>query len=178
MAKQTLPYPPGFVEPTTGRVAVLVREYADSDLNGDAPAYWYSAQSEEWGLDPWRLVEGVDPHVGGGSFDVCFASGGTRTVGPLMTFFLSAAHAAQLIDAKGKSWPCSAPPWPSSRTGWACLPRRCASRRRWRAGRPCSTTRTGPRFARARWIPTTGDRRGRRPQRHRPSTRREQIFSR
>lgn len=102
MAKQTLPYPPGFVEPTTGRVAVLVREYADSDLNGDAPAYWYSAQSEEWGLDPWRLVEGVDPHVGGGSFDVCFANGGTRTVGPLMTFFLSAAHAAQLIDAKGE----------------------------------------------------------------------------
>lgn len=102
MAKQPLPYPPGFVEPTTGRVAVLVREYADSDLNGDAPAYWYSAQSEEWGLDPWRLVEGVDPHVGGGSFDVCFASGGTRTVGPLMTFFLSATHAAQLIDAKGE----------------------------------------------------------------------------
>lgn len=47
MAEQTLPYPPGFVEPTTGRVAVLVREYAASDLNGDAPAYWYSAQSEE-----------------------------------------------------------------------------------------------------------------------------------
>ncbi|HHW3010637.1 TPA: DUF2761 domain-containing protein, partial [Pseudomonas aeruginosa] len=52
MKKQTLPYPPGFVEPNTGRVAVLVREYAASDLNGDAPAYWYSAQSEEWGLDP------------------------------------------------------------------------------------------------------------------------------
>lgn len=44
MKKQTLPYPPGFVEPNTGRVAVLVREYAASDLNGDAPAYWYSAQ--------------------------------------------------------------------------------------------------------------------------------------
>jgi hypothetical protein len=67
MKKQTLPYPPGFVEPNTGRVAVLVREYAASDLNGDAPAYWYSAQSEEWGLDPWRLVEGVDPHTAGGS---------------------------------------------------------------------------------------------------------------
>ena len=101
MAKQTLPYPPGFVEPTTGRVAVLVREYADSDLNGDAPAYWYSAQSEEWGLDPWRLVEGVDPHVGGGSFDVCFASGSSRTVGPLMTFFLSAADAARLNAKEG-----------------------------------------------------------------------------
>lgn len=103
MAKQTLPYPPGFVEPTTGRVAVLVREYAHSDLNGDAPAYWYSAQSEGWGLDPWRLVEGVDPHVDGASFDVCFASGGTRTVGPLMTFFVSAEHAQRLAVARGLS---------------------------------------------------------------------------
>lgn len=103
MAKQTLPYPPGFVEPITGRVAVLVREYAASDLNGDAPAYWYSAQSEEWGLDPWRVVEGVDPHVHGGSFDVCFASGGTRTVGPLMTFFVSAAHAQQLAVSRAAS---------------------------------------------------------------------------
>ena len=80
MKKQTLPYPPGFVEPNTGRVAVLVREYAASDLNGDAPAYWYSAQSEEWGLDPWRLVEGVDPHTAGGQFDVCFANGSSRTL--------------------------------------------------------------------------------------------------
>ena len=38
MKKQTLPYPPGIVEPNTGPVAVLVREYAASDLNGDAPA--------------------------------------------------------------------------------------------------------------------------------------------
>ena len=101
MKKQTLPYPPGFVEPNTGRVAVLVREYAASDLNGDAPAYWYSAQSEEWGLDPWRLVEGVDPHTAGGQFDVFFASGSSRTVGPLMTFFLSAADAARLNAKEG-----------------------------------------------------------------------------
>ena len=100
MKKQTLPYPPGFVEPNTGRVAVLVRDYAASDLNGDAPAYWYSAQSEEWGLDPWRLVEGVDPHTAGGQFDVFFASGSSRTVGPLMTFFMSAADAARLNAKK------------------------------------------------------------------------------
>ncbi|MBV6831312.1 DUF2761 domain-containing protein [Xanthomonas euvesicatoria] len=105
MEKQTLPYSPGFVEPTTGRVAVLVRDYAASDLNGDAPAYWYSPKIGEWGLDPWRLVDGVDPHVAGGSFDVCFANGSTTTVGPLMTIFLRADHAQQLaleIDAKGK----------------------------------------------------------------------------
>ena len=60
---QKQPIKPGFVCPSTGRVAVLVKQYANSDLNGDAPAYWYSAQAEEWGLDPWRLVEGVDPHT-------------------------------------------------------------------------------------------------------------------
>ncbi|WP_050570532.1 DUF2761 domain-containing protein [Xanthomonas arboricola] len=105
MKKQTLPYTPGFVEPNTGRVAVLVRDYAASDLNGDAPAYWYSREIGAWGLDPWRLVDGVDPHVAGGSFDVCFANGNTTTVGPLMTIFLQAEHAQQLaleIDAKEK----------------------------------------------------------------------------
>ena len=105
MKKQTMPYPPGFVEPNTGRVAVLVRDYAASDLNGDAPAYWYSAQSEEWGLDPWRLVEGVDPHTSGGQFDVCFANGSSRTVGPLMTFFMSAADAARLNAKEGDHAP-------------------------------------------------------------------------
>lgn len=96
MKRQALPYPPGFVEPNTGRVSVLVREYASSDLNGHAQAYWYSAQVEEWGLDAWRLVEGVDEHVAGGQFEVRFANGSSRTVGPLMTFFMSAADATRL----------------------------------------------------------------------------------
>ena len=96
MTKMQRPYPPGYVCPSTGRVAVLVRAYADSDLNGDAPAYCYSQKSEEWGLDPWKLVEGVDPHAAGGSYDICFANSSTSTVGPLMTFFLSAADAARL----------------------------------------------------------------------------------
>jgi prepilin-type processing-associated H-X9-DG protein len=89
----------GHICPRTGRVAVLVRDYAASDLNGDAPAYWYSAKAEEWGLDPWRLVEGVDPHTHGGSLDVCFADGSCKTVGPLMTFYLSAKDAARLQAA-------------------------------------------------------------------------------
>ena len=93
---QKQPIKPGFVCPSTGRVAVLVKQYANSDLNGDAPASWYSAQAEEWGLDPWRLGEGVDPHTQGESMDVCFADGSTKTVGPLMTFFLAAADAARL----------------------------------------------------------------------------------
>ncbi|HEY9269348.1 MULTISPECIES: DUF2761 domain-containing protein [Burkholderiales] len=96
MTKMLRPYPLGYVCPNTGRVAVLVRAYADSDLNGDAPAYWYSQKSEEWGLDPWKLVEGVDPHAAGGSYDICFANGSVSTVGPLMTIFLGAADAARL----------------------------------------------------------------------------------
>lgn len=31
---------------------------------------------------------------------MCFASGGTRTVGPLMTFFVSANHAQQLAGSR------------------------------------------------------------------------------
>lgn len=89
-------YPRGFVEPITGRVAVLVSAYAASDLNGDASAYWYTASADECGLNPWRLVEGVDPHVHGDLFDVRFASGDTLAVGPLVTFFVSARHAGQL----------------------------------------------------------------------------------
>jgi hypothetical protein len=92
-------FPEGFKDPKTGRVAVLVRDYAASDLNGDAPAYWFSQKAEEWGTDPWRLVEGVDPQDDGGSFDVVFANGVTSKVGPRMTFFLSATDAARLITA-------------------------------------------------------------------------------
>lgn len=54
MVKRNQPYLPGYICPTTGRVAVLVRDYANSDLNGDAVAYWYSADAEEFGNDPGR----------------------------------------------------------------------------------------------------------------------------
>ncbi len=90
------PKKPGYVCPTTGRVAVLVSDLAESDLNGDAPAYYYDEVADDMGLEAWRLVEGIDPHVKGGSFDVCFASGCYKTVGPQMTVFLSASDAARL----------------------------------------------------------------------------------
>lgn len=34
--------------------------------------------------------------------DVCFANGSSKTVGPLMTFFLSAKDAARLAALKGE----------------------------------------------------------------------------
>ncbi|ELM8940425.1 DUF2761 domain-containing protein [Escherichia coli] len=101
MARQE-PKQPDYVCPMTGRVAVLVKDYADSDLNGDAPAYWFNPEAEGWGMDPWKLVEGVDPHAQGSSMDVCFADGSSKTVGPLMTFFLTKADAARLAAVRGR----------------------------------------------------------------------------
>lgn len=103
MPKFPQPKAPGFVHLATGRVAVLVSDLADSDLNGDVPAYFYSEEAEGLGFDPWRVVEGIDAHKGGNDFDVCFDSGTYRTVGPLMTVFLSAADAARLAAEKARS---------------------------------------------------------------------------
>lgn len=103
MPKFPQPKAPGFVHPATGRVAVLVGDLADSDLNGDVPAYFYSEEAEGLGFDPWRVIEGIDAHTGGQDFDVCFACGTYRTVGPLMTVFLSAADAARLAAEKTRS---------------------------------------------------------------------------
>ena len=45
------PFPPGYVCPKTGRVAVLVADLAESDLNGDVQAHWFSHEAEQRGLD-------------------------------------------------------------------------------------------------------------------------------
>lgn len=100
MARRFDPKTPGFVDPATGRVAVLAGDLADSDLNGDVPAYWLDQDAEALGLDPWRLVEGIDRHAYGPAMDVCFVSGTFKTIGPNMTVFLSAADAARLADIK------------------------------------------------------------------------------
>jgi hypothetical protein len=94
------PYPApnevGHVCPRTDRVAVSVSAFAASDLNGEAPAYWYSVADEEFGFDPWRLVDSVDSSLGGKSFDVWFASGVCQPVSPKATIYLSASNAAKL----------------------------------------------------------------------------------
>jgi len=70
----------GYVCPSTGRVAVSVAELAESDLNGDITAYWLNENAELFGLDGWRTVEGIDPHVDGTEFDIWFESGDSITV--------------------------------------------------------------------------------------------------
>ena len=96
MSKSNPPKTPGYVCPETGRVAVLVADLAGSSLNGAVSAYFYREEAEDTGLHVWRLVDGIDAHLSGRAFDVCFASGSFRTVGPLMTVFLSAADATRL----------------------------------------------------------------------------------
>lgn len=95
--------PVGYVCPETGRVAVRVDDLADSDLNGDAWAYLLNEEAQEMGLDPWRLVEGIDAHTKDGRFDVCFASGTYKTVESGTTVFLSAADAGRLAAQKNRS---------------------------------------------------------------------------
>lgn len=87
---------PGHVDPETGRVAVLVGDYAHSDLNGDVYAYWYETEAVAHGMDPWRLVDGIDPDVRGGTFDVWFANGTAKSVSARRTVYLTAKDAAQL----------------------------------------------------------------------------------
>ena len=76
------------------RVAVSVADFALSDLNGDAPAYLYDRTADEFGLEPWSMIDGIDPHVNMAEFDIWLANGKCRRVGPLMTVFVAAKHAA------------------------------------------------------------------------------------
>ena len=61
MPKFPQPKAPGYVHPTTGRVAVLVADLADSDLNGDAPAYFYNEEAEDMGLAHEARADQADP---------------------------------------------------------------------------------------------------------------------
>lgn len=91
---------PGDVCAVTGRVAVLATEFADSDLNGDAFAYWYSPKCDSWGMDPWRKIDSIDRHTNSVSMDVIFADGGTKVIGPRRCIHVSAKHAAILQAAR------------------------------------------------------------------------------
>lgn len=96
MAPLITPIRPGYICPKTGRVAVLAAAYAGSELNGEVPVYWYSQHAEDWGLDPWRQIAVITPRGNGQSFDVRFADGSSRTVGPLMTVFAAVADACRV----------------------------------------------------------------------------------
>ena len=82
------------------RVPMTVEAFAASDLNGWRNAYWFSDDAEDFGADPWAVVEGVDPHVDGVHYDVWFESGKTITVPGRVELFISKRHLSEASEAR------------------------------------------------------------------------------
>lgn len=79
--------------PDTGRRLVSVAEWNDRpDALIDEYAYWYSPEAAEMGLDPWRLIEGIDAHMQGRAFDVDFANGTYHTTPGHHPIYIAAKH--------------------------------------------------------------------------------------
>lgn len=93
--------------PKTGRRLVYVWEWAKRpDALVDEYAYWFSPEADACGLDPWRLVEGVDAHIGAFDlFDVLFADGTYRTVEGRAGIYIRAKHYEVLQCALQSSRP-------------------------------------------------------------------------
>ena len=67
--------------PHTGRRVVTVAEWNNRpDELIDEYAYWFNPEAADVGLDPWRLIEGIDAHTNGREFDVLFPPASFRTV--------------------------------------------------------------------------------------------------
>jgi hypothetical protein len=72
------PKVPGYIDLATGRVALSLQQFYD--LGADVTGYIFLSDDEEMGLDPWREVDDLDPHVDCGGFDIWFASGASLTL--------------------------------------------------------------------------------------------------
>lgn len=69
---------PGHVCPQTQRQCITVETYDKLLWDcGDTWAYQYSPSAEEMGLDPWRLIEGLDKYLIDRErpWVLCFSSG-------------------------------------------------------------------------------------------------------
>jgi len=81
--------------PETGRRLVTVAEWNDRpDQLIDEYAYWFSPAAKALGLDPWRLVEGVERHrpYCATKFDVLFVNGRYLTVSGEAPIYIRAVH--------------------------------------------------------------------------------------
>lgn len=60
-----------------GRVRITVAQFhaCGALVDNEVPAYLHNKENADLGLEPWRVVEGVDPHTQGGKFDIWLASG-------------------------------------------------------------------------------------------------------
>lgn len=72
----------GHVCGETGRKAHTVAQVLDlmKDDPDSVHSYTYDQEAAECGLDPWRLVDGIDPHKREQKADLWFDNGGSRTV--------------------------------------------------------------------------------------------------
>jgi len=78
-----------------GRMPVTVAEYASVPgyMDNDVPAYKYDAEARELGLECWRLIDGIDAHIGGGMFDIWFANGNKpKTVNGGYVIYVAQKH--------------------------------------------------------------------------------------
>ena len=91
----------GFACPKTGRVAVALSEYAQSEFNVETNSYMYSVSSDELGFDQWATIDSIDIPVEGNSFDIWFSSGSCKQNVPSDTvIFVRASIAQTLKDAR------------------------------------------------------------------------------
>lgn len=87
---------PGEVDPDTKRIAITLRDFANSPLNGDFYAYLWSLDSWKMGLDPWSVIDGIDAHTKGEVWDVWFTTGYCKTFGDGdLIIFVSAKDMAE-----------------------------------------------------------------------------------
>lgn len=89
----------GYIDTETNRVAIQAAKYQDSDLNGDAPAYWYSTESAAHGLDPWRIIDGIDKHTHGDGYTIWLSNGATREVKGDHIIYVAEKHYDFLMEA-------------------------------------------------------------------------------
>lgn len=96
-SKSYYPHPDGYIHPSTGRVAVLVRDFEASTLNGEVPAYALNQEAEEMGVECWRTIDVVNHTTEGGmSFSLGMVDGREMYVGPAYTIYLKAEHYKRL----------------------------------------------------------------------------------
>lgn len=90
--------------PETGRRVVTVAEWHNRpDELIDEYAYWFNPEAADAGLDPWRLIEGIDAHTDGHAFDIDFASGTFRTVTGGQLIYIHPQHYKALKCAASSS---------------------------------------------------------------------------
>lgn len=67
-----------FTASQIGRQEVTIEGATEAAAN--IPVYAYLPDQEEFGLDPWRVVDGLDPIAGGEMIDLWFENGACKSI--------------------------------------------------------------------------------------------------